>query len=72
MLVDYADPAIADTTFRRTETFAVNLTPGGTYTVTNTLRQSDGTLTIRVLYHLTFVRGEPRVEREAVVVSGCP
>ena len=32
--VDYVDPAIPDVTQRRTETFTVNLTPGGTYTET--------------------------------------
>jgi hypothetical protein len=70
--VDYVDPTIPDTTFKWTETFGVHLTPGGTYTETTTLRQSDGTLTIRARYHLTVVDGEPKIEREASYVSGCP
>ena len=36
MFVDYDDPATPDQTMRRTETFEINLTPGGTYTETNT------------------------------------
>lgn len=70
--VDYVDPAIPDVTFKRTESFSVNLTPGGTYTETTTMRQSDGTLTIRYQYHLTVVDGEPKIEREAFMYDGCP
>jgi len=72
LVADYEDPSIPDQTFRRTNTEAVNLTPGGTFTVTETLYQSDGTLTIKVTYHLTVVDGEPVVEKEVVMVRGCP
>jgi hypothetical protein len=70
--VDYVDPVLKDTTFRITNTFHFNLTPGGTETVTETLRQSDGELFIRYQYHLTVVRGEPKVEREVQLAPGCP
>jgi hypothetical protein len=70
--VDYVDPAIPDTRFKRTETFTINLTPGDTFVETSTMRQSDGELTIRVQYHLTLVNGVPVVSREVTIVSGCP
>jgi hypothetical protein len=70
--VDYVDPALEDTTFRITNTFHHHLTPGGTETSTETLRQSDGELTIRYQFHLTVVDGEPRVVREVTSVRGCP
>ena len=71
--VDYVDPAIPDVTQRRTETFTVNLTPGGTYTETSTYRQrDDNDLIIRFSYTLVVVDGVPRVEREAFFLSGCP
>lgn len=70
--MDYVDPDIPDVTFKRTESFSVNLTPGGTYTEITAMRQSDGTLTIRYQYHLTVVDGEPKIEREAFIFDGCP
>lgn len=71
--VDYVDPAIPDAIVRRTETFNVNLTPGGVYTETLTLRQRDtNDLIIRFSYQLIVVDGVPKVEREAFFLSGCP
>jgi hypothetical protein len=69
---DFVDPAIPDTIRRRTETFEVNLTPGQTFVVNSTLRDSDGTMTVSAHYHLTEVDGVPRVEREVSYVVGCP
>jgi hypothetical protein len=72
MFVDYDDPAIPDQTMRRTETFEINLTPGGTYTETSTFRQADAVLQIRSTYHLTVVDGTPKVEHSVGFVRGCP
>ena len=72
LVADYEDPNIPDQTFRRTNTEVFNLSPGGTFTATETLHQSDGTLSIRVVYHLTVVNGQPVVEKEAGLVRGCP
>jgi hypothetical protein len=71
--VDFVDPATPDVTQSRTETFNVNLTPGGTYTETSTYRQRDGNdLIIRFSCTLIIVDGVPRVEWEAFFLSGCP
>lgn len=72
LVADYEDPNIPDQTFRRTNTEVFNLSPGGTFTATETLHQSDGTLSIRSVYHLTVVNGQPVVEKEAGLVRGCP
>lgn len=72
LFADYVDPAIPDQTFRRTNTEVFNLTPGGTFTHTETLQQFDATLRITFRYHLTLVGGEPKVEREVFIVRGCP
>jgi hypothetical protein len=72
LVADYEDPSIPDQTFRRTNTEAFNLTPGGTFTATEALYQSDGTLTIKATYHLTVVNGEPVVEKDMTLVRGCP
>jgi hypothetical protein len=72
LVADYVDPTIPDQTMRRTNTEVFNLTPGGTFTHTETLRQFDATLQIRSQVHLTVVDGEPKVEREVVMVRGCP
>jgi hypothetical protein len=72
LLVDFVDPAIPDATFRRTETFNINLTPGGVVTISETFRQFDSQLTIRSTFHLTLVDGVPIVERETLFVDGCP
>jgi hypothetical protein len=70
---DYVDPAIPDETYRRTETFTVNVTPGDTIIVSNTFRQAHTTFkfTIRFYYHLTIVEGVPKIEREVSYVRGC-
>ena len=70
--VDYDDPTIPDETRRRTETFEINLTPGGTYTETSTFRDAGAVLQIRSTYHLTVVDGTPRVEHSVGFVRGCP
>jgi hypothetical protein len=72
LVADYVDPTIPDQTMRRTETFNINLTPGGTYTETNTFRQADAVLQIRSTYHLTVVDGTPKVEHLVEFVRGCP
>jgi hypothetical protein len=72
LFIDYVEPAIPDQTMRRTETFEVNLTPGGTYTETNTFRRADAVLQIRSTYHLTVVDGTPKVEQFVGFVRGCP
>ena len=72
VVADYVDPSIPDQTFRRTNTEVFNLTPGGTFTHTETLQQFDATLRITFRSHLTLVRGEPKVEREVFIVRGCP
>jgi hypothetical protein len=72
LFADYVDPAIPDQTFRRTNTEVFNLTPGGTFTHTETLQQFDATLRITFRAHLTVVGGEPKVEREVMIVRGCP
>jgi hypothetical protein len=60
LVVDYDDPTIPDETRRRTEALEVNLTPGGTYTETNTLRDAGAVLQIRSTYHLTVVEAHRR------------
>ena len=72
LVADYVDPAIPDQTFRRTNTEVFNLTPGGTFTHTETFQQFDATLRITFRAHLTIVNGEPKVERETMIVRGCP
>ena len=72
LFADYVDPTIPDQTFRRTNTEAFNLTPGGTFIQTETLQQFDATLRITSRVHLTVVDGEPKVEREVFIVRGCP
>jgi hypothetical protein len=72
VVADYVDPAIPDQTFRRTNTEVFNLTPGGTFTHTDVLPQFDATLRITFRAHLTLVGGEPKVEREVMIVRGCP
>jgi hypothetical protein len=72
LVADYVDPAIPDQTFRRTNTEVFNLTPGGTFTRTETLQQFDATMRITFRAHLTVVGGEPKVEREVMIVRGCP
>ena len=72
LVADYVDPTIPDQTFRRTNTEVFNLTPGGTFTHTETLQQFDATLRITFRTHLTVVDGEPKVEREVMIVRGCP
>ena len=72
LVADYTDPTIPDQTFRRTNTEVFNLTPGGTFTVTETISQFDNTLSIRATYHLTVVNGEPVVEKDVSMVRGCP
>jgi hypothetical protein len=72
LFADYDDPAIPDETFRRTNSESVNLTPGGTFTTTETIQQFSGTLRIIGAFHLTEVNGEPKVEHEVTLVRGCP
>jgi hypothetical protein len=73
LFADYVDPAFQDQTFRRTNTEVFNLTPGGTFTHTETLQQFDATVRITFRSHLTVVDGEPKVEREVMIVrGGCP
>lgn len=72
LVVDYDDPAIPDETRRRTETFEINLTPGGTFTRTETFRDAGAVLQIRSTYHLTVVDGTPKVEHFVGFVRGCP
>ena len=72
LFADYVDPSIPDQTMRRTNTEAVNLTPGGTFTTTETSQQFDSTLRITSKFHLTVVKGEPKVERDVTVARGCP
>ncbi len=72
LFADYVDPSIPDETFRRTEMEVFNLTPGGTFTTTNTFSQFSSTLVIRSAFHLTVVNGEPKVEHEVFMVRGCP
>jgi hypothetical protein len=73
--VDYVDSPWPDETYQRTETFTVILTPGDTYVVSNTFRQSlrnsEFKFTIRFYYHLTVVDGVPTIEREVSYVRGC-
>ena len=57
---------------RRTNTEVFNLTPGGTFTHTETLQQSDATLRIQFQVHLTVLNGEPKVDREVMMVRACP
>ena len=73
LVADYVDPTIPDQTFRRTNTEVFNLTPGGTFTRTETLQQFDATVRITFRAHLTVVGGETKVEREVMIVrGGCP
>ncbi len=72
LVVDYDDPAIPDETRRRTETFEINLTPGGTFTRTETFRDAGAVLQIRSTYHLTVVDDTPKVEHFVGFVRGCP
>lgn len=72
LVADYDDPAIPDQTFRRTDTEVFNLTPGGTFTHTETFQQFDATMRITFREHLTIVAGEPKVEREVMIVRGSP
>jgi hypothetical protein len=72
LVADYDDPAIPDQTFRRTNTEVFNLTPGGTFTHTETIQQFDATLRIIGAFHLTIVDGEPKVEHDVTMVRGCP
>jgi hypothetical protein len=69
---DFVDPSIPDVTTRIKNTFTFNITPGGTWTETETFRQSDGTLTITFRFHFTAVDGVPKVVKEVFAVSGCP
>jgi hypothetical protein len=72
LFADYVDPAIPDQTFHRTNTEVFNLTPGGTFTHTETLQQFDASLRITFRTHLTVVDGEPKVEREVMIVRARP
>jgi hypothetical protein len=72
LFADYVDPTIPDETFRRTNSESINLTPGGTFTTTETSQQFSATLRIISTFHLTIVDGEPKVERETMLVRGCP
>lgn len=72
LVADYHDPTIPDQTFRRTEMLHVNLTPGETVTVANTLRQFDSELTIRAHYQLVVLDGVPKIERSVTLARGCP
>jgi hypothetical protein len=72
LVVDYDDPAIPDETRRRTETFEINLTRGGTFTLTSAFRDAGAVLQIRSTYHLTVVDGTPKVEHSVGFVRGCP
>jgi hypothetical protein len=72
LFADYDDPAIPDETFRRTNSETFNLTPGGTFTHTETLQQFSSTLRIIDAFHLTEVNGEPKVEHQVTLVRGCP
>jgi hypothetical protein len=72
LFADYDDPAIPDETFRRTDTEVFNLTPGGTFTQTETSQQFSATLRITTKIHFTVVKGVPKVERDVTVARGCP
>jgi hypothetical protein len=72
LVADYVDPSIPDQTMRRTNTEVFNLTPGGTFTHTETISQFDSTIRITATVHLTIVDGEPKVAREVTMVRGCP
>jgi hypothetical protein len=72
LFADYDDPAIPDETFRRTNSESFNLTPGGTFTTTDTTQQFSATLRIIDAFHLTEVNGEPKVEHQVFLVRGCP
>jgi hypothetical protein len=72
LFADYDDPAIPDETFRRTNSESFNLTPGGTFTTTETIQQFSATLRIIGAFHLTEVKGEPKVEHQITLVRGCP
>jgi hypothetical protein len=72
LFADYDDPAIPDQTFRRTNTEEFNLAPGGTFVHTETLQQFDATVRITFRSHLTVVSGVPKVDREVMIVRGCP
>jgi hypothetical protein len=72
LFADYVDPSIPDQTMRRTDTEVFNLTPGGTFTATETSQQFDSTLRITSKLHLTVVNGEPKVERDVTIARGCP
>jgi hypothetical protein len=61
---DWADPAVEDRVYRLTNTFSINLTPGGVFTRTETFRQSDGAVSFIYRYRLTEVDGRPVVEKE--------
>lgn len=69
---DFVDPSIPDITTRIKNTFTFNITPGGTWTQTETFRQSDGTLTITFRFHFTAVNDVVKVVKEVFSVSGCP
>jgi hypothetical protein len=72
VVADFVDPAIPDTTTRRTNPEVFNLTPGGTFTHTERLLQFDATLWIVAQVHLTVVDGKPKVEREVTMLRCCP
>jgi hypothetical protein len=73
LFADYDDPAIPDETFRRTNSESFNLTPGGTFTTTQTTQQFSATMRIIDAFHLTIVDGEPKVEHQVFLVrGGCP
>jgi hypothetical protein len=73
LFADYEDPAIPDETFRRTNSESFNLTPGGTFTTTETTAQFSATTRIIDAFHLTIVDGEPKVEHQVFLVrGGCP
>lgn len=71
---EFLDADVDDIVVRRTNTFHMNLTMGGTVTMTENIRETDGNLTVIGRYHLTEVRGEPVVERsfEHLSLETCP
>ncbi len=69
---DFVDPSVPDTTWRGNEVINANLSPGGTFTFTESLRASDSEIRIHFSLHLTAVDGVPQVEHVINDVTGCP
>lgn len=69
---DFVDPSIPDTTWRGNEVINANLSSGGTFTYSESLRASDSEIRIHFSGHITERDGVLLVEHVINDVTGCP